>query len=171
MKLFALVLLMLALALPALAQNHDLPNVIAEGKMFQTAAAIDTLHSSATRTIGAGGQAKSKWRGPIPIYRARKDGAMEIDRYSLANAHFVYARKPFYYKAMWAVGGATASSKFATGDSSGVVSTYVDTIPRVSWAAREIFPCWTIVFGPVQQLRLDPATSDTVYVKPLVLQH
>lgn len=172
MKLFALVLLLVALvALPAVAQNPEITNIVAQGKVFQSAAGIDTLHSSLTRTIGAGGQLASKWRGPIPVYRARANGLMEVEKYSLPNAYYVYARKPFFYKAMWAVQGVTASSKFATGDSSGTVSTYIDTIPRVSWAAREIFPCWTIVYGPVQQLRLDPTAADTVYVKPLVLKH
>lgn len=172
MKLFALVLLLVALvALPAVAQNPEIDGIIAQGKVFQSVAGIDTLHSSLTRTIGAGGQLASKWRGPIPIWRPRNTGAMEIERYSLPNAYYVYARKPFYYKAMWAVQGVTASSKFATGDSSGTVSTYIDTIPRVSWSAREIFPCWTVVYGPVQQLRFDPTAADTVYVKPIVLKH
>lgn len=166
----ALILLLVVLALPALAQNPELTNIIAEGKRFQSVAAIDTLHSSLTRTTGTGGQLATKWRGPVPIYKARNTGAMVLSQYSLPNAWYVYARKPFYYKAMWAVSGSNASVKFATGDSSGTVSTYIDTIPRVSWAAREIFPCWTIVYGPVQQLRLDSTASDTVYVRPLVLK-
>lgn len=172
MRLFALFMLLVALTLPlvAFAQNPELDGIIAQGKVYQSVATNDTLHSSLTRTIGAGGQLATKWRGPIPLYEARNTGEMGIKSYSLPNAWYVYARKPFYYKAMFAVPGVKASSKFATGDSSGTVATYVDTIPRVSWAAREIFPCWTVVYGPLQQLRFDPTAADTVYIKPLVIK-
>lgn len=157
MKLFALVLLLVALvALPAFAQNPDLPNIVAQGKKYQSVAAIDTIHSTLAK---ASSVAATKWRGPIPLYEARNTGAMSVSKYSLPNAWFVYARKPFYYKAI-----------FANGDSSGTVSTYVDTIPRVSWAAREIFPCWTVVYGPATQFRFDTTAADTGYVVPLVLK-
>lgn len=174
MKLFALVLMLAALmVLPALAQNPELTNIVAEGKTFQTVAAIDTLHSSLTKTVGPGGQLTSKWRGPIPIYKPRNTGAMAIDSYSLPNAWYVYARKPFYFKGMRAVQGVTASTRFATGDSTGTVSTLVDTTAGVFEGSRwtEIFPCRTVVYGPLQQLRLDPTAADTVYVKPLVIKH
>jgi hypothetical protein len=162
MKLFVLFLLLALVAVPVFAQlppNVDpLAGVVMEGKMFQTVAAIDTLHSTLTKAAGV---AAVKWRGPIPIYKAKGSGDMVAGSLSLPNAWYVYARKPFTFKGL-----------LPNGDSTGVYSTAVDTmIVNIHNAyTLHTYPVWTIIKSPLRQLRLDPAASDTVYVRPLVLK-
>jgi hypothetical protein len=158
----ALILLLVVLALPAVAQlppNVDpLAGIATQGKVFQTAAGIDTLHSTLTKAAGV---AATKWRGPIPVYKARNTGDLVLSQYSLPNAWYVYARKPFAYKGL-----------MINGDSTGVYSTAVDTMIANTHNAYSLhtYPVWAIIKAPLRQLRLDPAASDTVYVLPLVLK-
>ena len=152
MKLFALVLMLVALvALPALAQlptaTDPLAGVIVQGKIFQTVATIDTLHSTTTK---ASSVAATKWRGPLPTDNGKK----------LPNAWYVYARKPFYFKGI-----------FPSGDSTGVYSTNIDTTTiNPKYLAQAVYPVWTVIKSPLKQLRLDPTAADTVYVVPLVIK-
>jgi hypothetical protein len=76
----------------------------------------------------------------------------------MPNRYFLYARKPFYFKAI-----------FPNGDSTGVYSTNVDTtIINPKFLAQVVYPCTYTLNQPIAQLRLDSTASDTLYVVPLV---
>lgn len=164
-RLIALVLAAVALfAVAAQAQQPStidvLGDVVAQGKQYQSAAAIDTVHSGGTKpsTVAA-----TKWRGPIPIYKVgKKLDPTEIEMYAVPNAWFMYARKPFTFKGM-----------FPNGDSTGTYSTAVDTVIANTHNAYSLhtYPVFYLLKSPVKQLRFDPASSDTVYCVPYVVRN
>jgi len=146
------------------ADQNFLGNVVTRGKTYQFsgAAAIDTIHSTVTK---ASTVAATKWRGPIPIYKALGTGAWKANTLSMPNAWYLYARKPFYFKGI-----------FPNGDSTGVYSTFVDTTSiatstqAVLTGFEDIFPCKYLLTAPISQLRLDSTASDTLYAVPYVLK-
>lgn len=172
MKRFVALTLMLVAVLVAgvaLAQQPDdlnfLDSALTRGKTYQMsgAAAVDTIHSTQTK---ASTVAATKWRGPIPIYTASGTGAWKVSGYSMPNAWYMYARKPFYFKAL-----------FPNGDSTGVYSTNVDTTSTTTATQAvlsgfdDVYPCRYLLMAPVSQLRIDSTASDTLYVVPYVLKH
>jgi hypothetical protein len=158
MKLFAFILVLVALmAVGASAQQPPITDAVANGKTYIVTAALDTLHSTTTK---ASGVATAKWRGPITYYYPRSTGVWS-SKVSMPIRWHMYARKPFQFKAI-----------YQSGDSSGTVHTLVDTtaVSRagtlVAWS--DVFPVQYTLNAQISQLRIVPASSDSVYVVPQV---
>ena len=141
----------------SLAQQPPTTDAIANGKCYIVTAALDTLHSTTTKAAGV---AAVKWRGPITYYYPRSAGVWG-SKVSMPTRWFIYARKPFQFKAL-----------YQSGDSSGTIHTLVDTLSAgragtlVAWS--DIFPVQYTLTAQIKQLRIKPASSDSVYVVPQV---
>jgi hypothetical protein len=159
MKRFvALILVLVAvLAVVAIAQQPPTYDAVANGKTYQAVAARDTVWSTTTKGAGV---AATKWRGPITYYYPRSAGVWG-SKISMPTRWYMYARKPFNFKAI-----------YQSGDSSGIYHTLVDTLSAgragtlVAWS--DVFPVAYTLNAQISQLRVVPATSDTVYVVPQV---
>jgi hypothetical protein len=153
--LVALILALVAvLAIAAVAQQPPTYDAVANGKTYQVVAARDTVWSTTTK--GALVSAL-KWRGPITYYYPRSAGVWG-SKISMPTRWHLYARKPFNFKAI-----------YQSGDSSGIYHTNVDTVSTERRGMMmEIFPVAYTLNAQISQLRIVPATSDTVYVVPQV---
>jgi hypothetical protein len=158
MRFLALILVLVAvLAICAIAQQPPVADAVANGKTYQAVAERDTVWSTTTKGAGV---AATKWRGPITYYYPRSAGVWG-SKISMPTRWYMYARKPFYFKAI-----------YQSGDSSGIYHTLVDTLAAgragtlVAWS--NVFPVEYTLNAQISQLRLYPTTSDTVYVVPQV---
>jgi len=158
MRFLILALALVAvLAFAANAQQPPTVDAVANGKIYAVTAALDTLHSTTTKAAGV---AAVKWRGPITYYYPRSAGVWG-SKISMPTRWHIYARKPFQFKAI-----------YQSGDSSGLYHVLVDTLSAgragtlVAWS--DVFPVGYTLNAQIAQLRIKPATSDTVYVVPQV---
>jgi len=158
MRFLILALALVAvLAFAAVAQQPPTTDAVANGKVYQAVAAIDTVWSTTTKAAGV---AAVKWRGPVTYYYPRSAGVWG-SKISMPTRWHMYARKPFTFKAI-----------YQSGDSSGIYHTLVDTVSAgragtlVAWS--DVFPVVYTLNAQIAQLRITPAASDTVYVVPQV---
>jgi hypothetical protein len=161
MRFLAFILVLVAVvAVCAFAQQPPTYDTVANGKTYQAVAACDTVWSTTTKGAGV---AATKWRGPITYYYPRSAGVWG-SKISMPTRWHMYARKPFRFKAI-----------YQSGDSSGIYHTFADSTQGAWYTAGEhgnnfieIFPVVYTLNAQISQLRIVPATSDTVYVVPQV---
>ena len=153
MNRFAILLVALLLLVAATAPAQQPPEGYIHGKTFLVTTALDTLHSTLTK---ASGVAAAKWQGPKVIPISTKSNGDFVTVKALPVGWFVYARKPFQWRGLDLAGSLTNS-----------VYTLADTMTTTTNYFRNIFPCTALIMQPLQQLRVKPASSDTVCAVPI----
>jgi len=145
------------LALAAVAQQPPVEQYTTMGNVY-TAVALDTLHSSITKSASV---ATAKWYGKRAISYIGYNGE-PAQRSSLPIGYYMYANEPFTFKAL-----------YSAGDSTGVATVAVDTMTVTAGVGgggsgfKWIYPCTFHLKAPISQLRIAPAGSDSVMVVPL----